>query len=118
MEFSGAKRDDFKLQSRLEPVNEGGSALLNMVSASHPEPPVRRTRFTRAQTTALFTQSARNVSHMAQQTSRLKRICKQICALAFCVNSLMESCWCHCCRILVNFERLREDSVAFGAVPV
>ena len=31
MEFSGAKRDDFKLQ-RLEPVNEsGGSALLNMV---------------------------------------------------------------------------------------
>ncbi len=32
MEFSGAKRDDFKVQSRLEPVNEsGGSALLNMV---------------------------------------------------------------------------------------
>ena len=31
MEFSGAKRDDFKVQ-RLEPVNEsGGSALLNMV---------------------------------------------------------------------------------------
>ena len=31
MEFSGAKRDDFKIQ-RLEPVNEsGGSALLNMV---------------------------------------------------------------------------------------